>query len=298
MTGRLPFKRALAIFRRRGSAAPLPALIVLLALGGAAAGAWADEAVSGADSGSERPRPSYGPPGEAPGVPSPEELQASGAVIGRIIIDNQNIFNLEDPKDDTKLFRLANRLHIRTRPSVIRNQLLFKSGDRYDRRKIDESERILRLNGIFYDAWIREVAYHDGKVDLKVTTRDVWTLNPGFNYSRSGGTNSTGLQLEEINLLGLGTSMKVSHTSSVDRTSNGLQLSDDHFSGTWISFYGNWVQSSDGHLHELSVQRPFYSLNTPWATGVYGLNDIQTDSLWDRGQIIDQFQDQHEGAQV
>jgi len=153
MTGRLPFKSALANFRR-GTSASLLALLVVPALVamGAVSGAWADEAVGAADAGAERPRPSYGPPGETPGIPSPDELQASGAVIGQVIIDNQNIFNLEDPKDDTKLFRLANRLHIRTRPSVIRNQLLFKSGDRYDRRKIDESERILRLNGIFDDA--------------------------------------------------------------------------------------------------------------------------------------------------
>jgi len=296
MTGSLPFKSARAVFRR-GAAAPLLALLVLPTLG-AVPGAWADDGASAPDTGDKPPPAAYGRPGGAPGVPSPAELEASGAVIGQVFIDNQNIFDLSNPKDNTWLFRLANRLHIKTRASVVRKQLLFKSGERYDRRLIDESERILRLDGIFYDAWIREVAYHDGKVDLKVTTRDVWTLNPGFNYSRTGGTNSTGLQLEEINLLGLGTSLKVSHTSSVDRTSNGLQLSDDHFAGTWISFFGNWVQSSDGHLHELSVQRPFYSLNTPWATGVYGLNDIQTDSLWDRGQIIDQFQDQHEGAQI
>ena len=31
---------------------------------------------------------------------------------------------------------------------------------------------------------------------------------------------------------------------------------------------------------------------------MYGINDLQTDSLWDRGQIIDQFQDRHQGAQV
>ena len=86
------------------------------------------------------------------------------------------------------LFRLANTLHIKTRPRVIRRQLLFKSGDRYVRRVVDETERILRTNSYFYDAWIQPVRYHDGKVDLKVTTKDVWTLNPGFNYSRSGGT--------------------------------------------------------------------------------------------------------------
>src|SRR5262252_9879040 len=33
----------------------------------------------------------YGPPGRAPGVPSPEELEGAGAVIGTVLLDNQNI---------------------------------------------------------------------------------------------------------------------------------------------------------------------------------------------------------------
>src|SRR5262249_38411732 len=162
---------------------------------------------------------SFGPPGQTPGVPSSEGLEPAGAGIGEVLIDNQNIFNLDDPKDDNWLFRAADDLHPKTRADVIRHQLLFKPGDRYSRRLLDESERILRANGYFYDAWIREVSYHDNQVDLRVTTRDVWTLNPGFNYSRSGGTNSVGVKLEDSNFLGSGASLKVFHDVTVDRTS-------------------------------------------------------------------------------
>src|ERR1700733_12692037 len=100
---------------------------------------------------------SNGPPVQIPGIPSDSELEASGAVIGKILIDNQNIFNLDDPKDNNWLFRLADRLHYRTRPGVIRDQLLFKPGQRFSRRLLDESERVLRADGYFYDAWIRVV---------------------------------------------------------------------------------------------------------------------------------------------
>ena len=240
----------------------------------------------------------YGPPGRTPGIPSDAELEASGAVIGKILIDNQNIFNLQDPKDDTWLFRLANRLHKRTRANIIRDQLLFKPGQRYDHRLLDESERILRADGYFYDAWIRAVSYHDGKVDVRVTTKDVWTLNPGFNFGRSGGTNSTGVQLEDINFLGTGVDMKVEHSTSVDRTTNELQVTDAHTFGTFVSVIGTYADTSDGYLRELSVQEPFYALDTRWASGVYTIHDLQTDSLWDHGQIIDQFKDLHQGAQV
>ena len=238
------------------------------------------------------------PPPETPGMPSDAELEASQAVVGEILIDNQNIFNLDDPKDNYWLFRLADHLHARTRPSVIRSQLLFKSGDRYSRRLIDETERILRANNYFYDAWIRPVRYHDGKVDLRVTTRDVWTLNPGFNYSRTGGTNSTGVQLEELNFIGSGTDLAVSRTTNVDRTQSLLAISNMHAFGTWTQVGLDWANNSDGYQRDLTVNHPFYALDTRWAAGVGGQNDAQTDSLYDRGNIIDQFHDQHNYVSV
>ncbi|MGH8270516.1 MAG: hypothetical protein ACRES1_10645, partial [Steroidobacteraceae bacterium] len=141
-------------------------------------------------------------------VPSDAQLERSGAVIGRIEIHNENIFDLSNPKDDNWLFRLADRLHPVTRQRTISDQLLFHAGDRYSRHLLDESARILRANPYFYDASVQPVAYHDGKVDILVVTHDVWTLNPGFNFSRSGGKSTTGFQIEEINTLGTGTDVK------------------------------------------------------------------------------------------
>ena len=238
------------------------------------------------------------PPSSAPGVPSDAELESSGAVIGNVTIDNENIFNLDDPKEDKSLYRLADHLHLKTRASVIRHHLLFKPGDHYSRRLLDESERLLRQEGYFYDAWIRAVRYHDGKVDVVVTTKDVWTLNPGFNFGRSGGTNSTGVKLEDSNVLGSGVDVTLSHSSNVDRTATQLSVSDQHAFGTWTAVAANFANLSDGYQREFTIQRPFYAFDTPWAAGVYGIHDLQTDSLWDRGKIIDQFQDMHHGAQV
>ncbi len=306
MGGHSPFDRSFA-FARRPAAAPLFALFVfpgpLCASNAASDAAASAEAVAlaGTESaGTERAMspPSYGPPGETPGIPSEAELEASGAVVGEILIDNQNIFNLEDPKDDLKLFRLADHLHGRTHKSIIRDQLLFRSGERYSRRLIGESERILRADSYFYDAWIRPVRYHDGKVDLRVTTRDVWTLNPGFNFGRSGGTNSTGVQLQELNLLGTGAGVKVAHTKNIDRTESQLEVSDMHAFGTWTAVDVNYANLSDGRMHDLTLNHPFYALDTRWAAGLAGRNDQQTDHLYDRGQIIDQFQDRHQAVQV
>jgi hypothetical protein len=314
MAGHLPFTRT----RAETWGAPGAVLFVLLMLPphglAAEAAASAPEASAAATETSEGApltadnahavgissyrTPTYGPPGETPGIPSDAELEAAGAVIGEVLLDNQNIFNLEDPKDNTWLFRLADRLHYRTRANVVRTQLLFRPGAPYSRRLLDESERILRADGYFYDAWIRPVRYHDGKVDLRVTTKDVWTLNPGFNFGRSGGTNSTGVQLEDISMLGSGADVILSHSNTVDRTSSQLSVNDQHAFNTWTQIGMNYADLSDGRQRELTVQHPFYALDTRWAAGVYGIDDLQTDSLWDRGQIIDQFQDLHHGAQV
>jgi hypothetical protein len=124
-------------------------------------------------------------------VPDGAELERRGAIIGNVLVYPENIFNLEDPDENKALYRLANRVHVRTQPHVIRQQLLFKSGDRYSQRLLDESARILRSARYLYDASVRPIAFQDGRVDVAVTTRDVWTLNPGMSFSRSGGENST-----------------------------------------------------------------------------------------------------------
>src|SRR5256885_14983841 len=63
-------------------------------------------------------------------------------------------------------------------------------------------------------------------------------------------------------------------------------------------FRSNYADLSDGRMRDLTLNHPFYALDTRWAAGVAGMDDVQTDSLYDRGQIIDRFQDRHQAVQV
>jgi len=110
----------------------------------------------------------------------PQRLEAEEVVIGDIILEKADVFDLSDPKENNALYRLANRFHIITRDSVIEQQLLFAPGEPFSKRRVEETERILRRNTYFYDASITPVNREDGTVDLQVNTRDVWTLKPGF----------------------------------------------------------------------------------------------------------------------
>ncbi len=80
------------------------------------------------------------------------ELEAAGAVIGEIHVIVGDIFDPSIPAEDKWLYRTANKLHINTRQPVIRNQLLFKTGEPYVQRVVQETERILRANDYLYDA--------------------------------------------------------------------------------------------------------------------------------------------------
>jgi outer membrane protein assembly factor BamA len=219
-------------------------------------------------------------------------------MIGEVFIDAQNIFDLNDPKESNKLFRVANRVHVRTRDHVIRQQLLFHSGERYSPRLLAESERILRSARYLYDASIRPVAWHDGVVDVAVTTRDVWTLNPGVSFGRHGGANTYGFELEELNILGTGTSLSLSRKSGVDRDSTLFEYKDKHVLGSWTSLAASYGSNSDGSIRGLQIDRPFYALDSRWAAGGKALDDERIDSIYDLGKIVDKYRTQQKSAEV
>jgi len=231
-------------------------------------------------------------------LPSFTEIEAAGAVIGEVRIINNNIFDLNDPEEDNFLFRLANKLHIRTRQSVIQRSLLFKSGEPLSVQKIEESERLLRANRYIYDVDIRPAAYHDGIVDIEVETRDTWTLQPGLQFSRSGGSNSTGLTLSEGNFLGTGTAIGYAKSADVDRRGNEFSLAQNHVFGDWTAIDLRLANFSDGKRQSLSFGQPFYALDTRWAAGVSALHDERIDSVYSAGNIVGQYRHTQDSGEV
>jgi outer membrane protein assembly factor BamA len=224
-------------------------------------------------------------------VPSDAALEAAGAIVGRIDIEVRNIFDESDARESNGLYRLANHLHVRTKPSTIRAQLLFASGDRYVGRKLAETERALRLLSFIYDARVVPARYADGRVDIRVVTKDVWTLSPGISFGRTGGTNSFNFNLQEENFLGWGKTVQVSHGSTVDRTSSTVAWTDPNvFGSRWIAALA-YVDSNDGSERLLKVARPFYSLDAPWSAKIAALSFDRTVSRYNLGNIVDQFND-------
>ena len=221
-------------------------------------------------------------------------LEANRVVIGRIEFDKQTVFDLSDPKENNWLYRLANRFHIVTKDKVIDKQLLLKPGDVYSKRLADESERILRSNSYLYDASITPVNQRDNVVDLRVSTRDVWTLTPTFSVSRKGGENKTTFGLQEINLLGEGQTIRFERTDDVDRTATTFEFRDPHLGRSWVSASLSVADNSDGHSRLLSLIRPFYALDTRWSAGITALDDDRRTAFYDLGNEAAEFRHDRE----
>jgi hypothetical protein len=218
-----------------------------------------------------------------PAPPAPETLEGT---VGEIHVVTQSIFDLTKPGEDRWVFRLADRLHRTTRPEVIERQILLHPGDPYSAEAVQESERILRANRYLYDADIRPIPASDGKIDLEVTTRDVWTLRAGVSFNRAGGENSTDFSLQDANFLGTGKDLTLWRNSNVDRTSTLFRYRDPSLLGTRAQLEMSAADYSDGGSRRFEVERPFYSLDARWAAAFKVYTYDRIDSLYDTGEIF------------
>ncbi|MEM7480004.1 MAG: hypothetical protein AAF481_02425 [Acidobacteriota bacterium] len=254
----------------------------LLALGAIVSAPLAAQSI---DYGSESP------------IPSDEALEASEAVIGEIVVRTGNVFDTDDPAESKVLFRFANRVHRTTRPAVIEDLLLFRSGDLYSRRILDETERLLRSKRYLYDAQIRPIHYGGNRVDLEVVTRDVWTLTAGLGFSRSGGENSTRFEVQESNFLGTGREIIVERTEDVDRTRELVAFADRSLGGTHAQLELWLANMSDGSLQRLELERPFVSLDARWGSGLFVRVEDRVDPFYLAGREVDRFRHQRTYAE-
>lgn len=227
-------------------------------------------------------------------VPGDAELEAAGAVVGSIRIRTGDVFDTSIPEEDRWLFRTANRLHWKTREGVVRKLLLFREGDRYRGRLLKESERLLRQTKYLYDARILPVDYSGGRVGIEVVTRDVWTLQAGLGFSRSGGENSTRIGLQDANFLGTGKDLTVRRTSDVDRASVLYRYRDFQLLGSRLRLIVQYRDNSDGLLRQFDLTRPFFSLDTRWSASAGAGSFDQVQSLYERGEVSSRFRHRRE----
>jgi hypothetical protein len=162
---------------------------------------------------------------------NPHGLGLEGLPIVEITVVNSDIFDLEQENQNLLIHRWANKLHIKTRKKTIEELLLFDQGEGYSEQLVKETERLLRSRSYIHDARITAEEICGEGVKLTVRTTDNWTLTPSITASRSGGETRTSIEIEESNLLGLGTELKFLSESDEERDSNAFVFRDANWLG-------------------------------------------------------------------
>jgi hypothetical protein len=159
--------------------------------------------------------------------------------------------------------RAIAKMHVRTRPEIIRRELLFAAGDTVDTLLVAESLRRLRKLQFLENAHIEaeKCSTPVGEsLALKVVTRDAWTARPDI---KAGGS-SPRIGLTERDLLGTGRTVSLSLVSHNRSPGAGISTMDAFGFGTGVATRAQYQRYYEGTLRSLSFARRQSSLADRW----------------------------------
>lgn len=211
------------------------------------------------------------------------------STIGSVNTTRLEIFDESNEKENNWFFRAANKLHILTKDSAVRQELLFKEGDSFDQRLIDESARLVRDLNQLYDADIRVVGYCEQRTDIEVITRDAWSLNLDLSFDRSGGENNYNVGIGESNFLGRGKLIAMGHEKDTDRESDSITYKDNNVFGSRIRTHLRYSDSDDGYEQFARLQLPFYALDSKQAWDIRLKNAEEVNTQYFHGEDVSEI---------
>jgi hypothetical protein len=223
----------------------------------------------------------------------PTTLLAQSPTIDSIAVVTHDIFDSAQTEGNV-LAGLMNALHMRTRPWVVRKELLFKTGDLLDHRRLEETERNLRRLGIFRDAAVDTLRV-DGRLVARVTTYDGWTTSLETALSFTGDVVTWSLGLNERNVLGTGHLIGGNYRKEVDRDAWRLRSQLNRLLGTRLTVAAYYDNLSDGRAAAWNGGLPFLSLSDrfelvlPGQVADYRIlrfrDGVPSDTAWRRATI-------------
>lgn len=214
----------------------------------------------------------------------------------RIVV--QPIFDQSNPAESNALYGLADRLHADTRQSTIQAAILFRSGQSVTWSSMQESERILRAKPYLYDARILPRRLCGDRIDVDVVVRDVWTLLPDADFSRSGGDNAYSYGLTDANVAGTGRTLSLFYEKDADRDGTGIYYLDPNVRGSRIALETRYENNSDGSRRAVDIGQPFYAIDARYAFDVRGEKIDQEQGLYVLGDKFAEFAQDFRRADV
>ena len=180
-------------------------------------------------------------------------------VVSSVTVSSRSIFDADG--DSVGRFRwaqrLANDLHVRTRESFIRSELLLREGDCYDALRVGESARLLRAYPFIARAEVEGVRRPDGSWEVAAETQDEWTTRISVQGSATDGPRVERVGVVEQNLFGLGVLVGGSIRTVDDESDVAVRVELPRLLGTRTDAALRWADTGDGGLLIQSLSYPF-----------------------------------------
>lgn len=165
--------------------------------------------------------------------------------------------------------KTLNKVHMNTRNSIIKQNLLFQTGEEVDPFQIADNERILRQFRTIRDAKIYLIPRVENPdiVDVKVVTQDVISLGGSLEYS---SINDFNMSIYDRNILGYARDFQVSYYFDENETPKhgyGLQYRVPNFWGSFIQ--GTFLYENTYFRKQISasLMRDFFTPEIKYGGG-------------------------------
>lgn len=222
-----------------------------------------------------------------------------GPVISRITIRGTDIFDFEtNPRLHHFPYTAINLLHIQTKEEVIRRELLFKVGDKYDPFLAQETERNLRALSFIRSARVTKFPQRDGTLALVVHVNDGWTTEPQINLGGVNKIDTTEFGFKEKNLFGYGKTVGVFYKKGDDFIQREYDYTDPRLFGSRLQLNAGYLNSTLVENRHIRIERPFYSSDTQYSYRASHEHDISTISDFEENNKVSEFEQTKETNEV
>lgn len=195
-------------------------------------------------------------------------------IIRNIIFKQLDVFGptIEDTMEVASgwLERSVNKLHIKTKPYLLRNNLIIKEGEQLDPLKLADNERLLREASYIHDAkiYVKEISPDNDSVDIYIVIKDVWSKAFDLKINNIyGGMFS----IWDRNIFGLGHENQNNiFWSSKENSAIGYEgiYSIPNLGGSFIRGKALYLNKFGTKSYGVSFDRDFYTPNTKFAGGL------------------------------
>ncbi|NJO89852.1 MAG: hypothetical protein HC831_13570 [Chloroflexia bacterium] len=198
-------------------------------------------------------------------------IKYEGRIIRNIGFKQLNVFGptIEDTTREavTWIEKTGNKFHFKTKPYLLRNSLIIKSGYPLDPLKLADNERILREAKYIQDAkiYVHPISEGIDSVDVYIVVKDVWSKAFDLKLDNLYGGS---FSLWDRNIFGFGHENQNSiYWDSKENEALGYEgvYNIPNIGGSFIRGRGLYSDKFGNRIYGISIDRTFLHpiLNMP-----------------------------------